>query len=540
MLSSTGLSRRHFLHALGVTGGSAAVLGAMETLGLSADARAETTAFSPPSPSDFTLQGRANATRVLVLGAGVAGLATAYELRKAGYRVTVLEAADRPGGRNWTARGGTTSVEDDGTRQRARFGAGQYMNMGPARIPQHHTTIEYCRELGVELEVFTNANAAGYFYNRAAGSVGGPLADTPVRHRATKADLFGHTSELLAKAVDRGALDAELSADDKERLVAYLRAFGALTPSNTYRGSSRNGFPVESEPGGWFDTGVPYDPMALSDLLAAGLGPGLAFELGWDQAMLMFQPVGGMDAIPAALAEALGPVVRYGAAVSRIENTSDGVRVEYRERGRTQVARADFCVCTIPPQVLTRIPTNFAAQVTSDLAVPVGVSVGKVGQQYGRRFWETDDQILGGITGTNLDSGTIWYPSSGYLGEKGVVVGSYNFGGNAETYGALAPDERIRRTVDNGVLVHGPAYRDELESGFTVAWHKMPLQKGGWVGWPAGTQGGPDTPYGRLTLPAGNVYFAGDHMSHVIAWQHGAFESARKSVSALHQRALAG
>src|SRR5262245_40966737 len=41
---------------------------------------------------------------VLVVGAGPAGLTCAYELVRAGHRVTVLEARDRPGGRVWTLR----------------------------------------------------------------------------------------------------------------------------------------------------------------------------------------------------------------------------------------------------------------------------------------------------------------------------------------------------------------------------------------------------------------------------------------------------
>jgi deazaflavin-dependent oxidoreductase (nitroreductase family) len=68
----------------------------MEALNLSAPARKAP--FTPPSRSDFSLQGRGNGTTVLVLGAGVAGLAAAYELEKAGYRCEVLEARDRPGG----------------------------------------------------------------------------------------------------------------------------------------------------------------------------------------------------------------------------------------------------------------------------------------------------------------------------------------------------------------------------------------------------------------------------------------------------------
>jgi len=54
-------------------------------------------------------------------GGGIAGLTTAYELGKAGYKVTILEARMRPGGRNWTVRGGTEETDLNGITQRATF-----------------------------------------------------------------------------------------------------------------------------------------------------------------------------------------------------------------------------------------------------------------------------------------------------------------------------------------------------------------------------------------------------------------------------------
>ena len=85
-------SRRGFLVGLGAVGGAGAVLGAMEALGLAPDAGEERRPFVAPRGSDFTLQGRVNDVSIVVLGAGVAGLAAAYELEKAGYRCEVIEA----------------------------------------------------------------------------------------------------------------------------------------------------------------------------------------------------------------------------------------------------------------------------------------------------------------------------------------------------------------------------------------------------------------------------------------------------------------
>jgi len=134
------LRRRDFLTRVGMAGGAGALYTAMDALGLVASptnapaAHAAQTAFRPPQASDFSLRGR-GAAEVVILGAGIAGLVTAYELLKAGYRCTVVEARDRPGGRNWTVRRGTTETELGGETQRANFSDDIYMNAGPPASP---------------------------------------------------------------------------------------------------------------------------------------------------------------------------------------------------------------------------------------------------------------------------------------------------------------------------------------------------------------------------------------------------------------------
>jgi len=114
------ITRRALLVALGAVGGAGLTLGAMEALGLLPPIGSTRVDFRAPSRTDFTLTGRSSAS-VIVLGAGVAGLTVAYELEKAGYRCTILEARDRAGGRNWTVRGGTKEAALDGTSQTATF-----------------------------------------------------------------------------------------------------------------------------------------------------------------------------------------------------------------------------------------------------------------------------------------------------------------------------------------------------------------------------------------------------------------------------------
>lgn len=521
-----------------MVGGAGAVLAAMEVLNLVAPAREYRVAFDPPRTDDFSLRGRVNDTTVVVLGAGIAGLTAAYELEKAGYRCEIVEARSRPGGRNWTIRAGTTDTDLDGITQTARFSEGLYMNGGPARIPQHHTTLDYCRELGVPVEPFVNANAASYYFNRADRGAQGPLTDKPIRHRAAKADTLGYISELLAKAVNQGALADELTTDDAEALVELLRSFGALGPDDRYVGSERRGY--DDPPSAGPRPGVVGGRYRLSDLLAARLGYYFPFELEWDQAMMMFEPIGGMDRIPYALASKIRGRIRYNTEVRDIALVDDGVRVVVTDdagRSGTEIS-ADYCICTIPPMVLAKIPNNFPPKTKTDVASLQPMHTGKLGLEFRRRFWEEDEGIFGGITDTNTEIGTIWYPSSGYLTKRGVLIGLYNYFEDAQAFDALTPEQRASRAIEVGRAVHGDPYRDEFETSFSAQWARVRHSEGGWVLWP--DRSGPaGAIYGRLQAPQGRLYFAGDHMSYVTSWQHGAFESARFVVMQLHQRVLA-
>ncbi|WP_262852341.1 flavin monoamine oxidase family protein [Mumia quercus] len=526
-------TRRDFLKQVGIAGGAGVMLQSMGALGLSPAAAADRPPFTPPKPDD--LRGRGTKS-VVILGAGIAGLTAAYELGKAGYRCTVLEARDRPGGRSWTIRKGTKETDLAGNTQTAGFSAGQYMNAGPGRLPQHHLTVDYCRELGVELETFVNANAEGYLYR--VGNHG--LSGQPVRHRAAKADTFGYISELLAKATDQGALDTYLSASDKDALIALLRSVGSIGPkvagdpaaSYRYTGGGRRGYEVE--PG--VTAGTPLPPYALSDVLASGIGQYFSFELGWDQAMQMLQPVGGMDQIAYAFERAIGRgKIRYGTEVVAYRNTSQGVEVDYRTNGGQRTVDADFLVCALPPHIAAKITSNLPAEVVTALRSATVTNAGKIGIEYGRRWWELDHGIYGGITNANNELGNMWYPSSGFHGKRGVMIGYYNTGASANTYGALTPQQRLVKALEQGAQIHGPAYTRDVRAAFSTDWATNRYSEGAWVGWRSRTDGN----YDRLLAPTGNIYFAGDHMSYTIAWQHGAIVSARAVVESLHQRVTA-
>ncbi|GGP00622.1 FAD-dependent oxidoreductase [Nonomuraea glycinis] len=513
-MEGAALTRRGLLVGIGAAGGAGAMYAAMGALGLAPGDQDK--AFVPPRASDFSLQGRA-AGKVVILGAGVAGLTAAYELGKAGYDCTLLEARGKAGGRNLTLRGGDRLTELNGPAQQVTFGERAYFNAGPARIAPWMVTLDYCRELGIPIETFVNRNAHAYVHT----------SGQTVRSGAARADMYGYVAELLAKATDLGALDKKLTRDDRERLLEFLTRFGDLGPKLDYEGSSRRGY--AELPG--LDAGAPLGaPGTLSQVLAAGTGRAITNDFGYEQATPMFQPVGGMDAIVTGLVEAVGADrIRTGAQVTQITSLADGVEVTWRG-GRM---KADYCVATLPPHVLAKIPHNLGEPVTAALRTPVPVAAGKIGLEYGRRWWEIEDRIYGGITETDLDITHIWYPSHDYHAARGVVVGYYNTGAEAELYGALTPEDRRRRALTQGKKIHGEKYRADVLSAASIAWERQEHIQGGWVRWPV-----IDSSFTLLQRPSARVYFAGDWLTHLIAWQAGAMQSARSAVTQLHQRVL--
>ena len=512
------------MKGLGVTGGAGMMYGAMAAVGLAPAAAAP--AFRAPSAGDLIGQAPGNHS-VAILGGGPAGMAAAYELGKAGYSVTVLEARARPGGRVWSVRGGTEETDLNGETQLCTFAEGHFFNMGATRIPQSHVTLDYCRELGVEIQPFGNQNA-NTVVNYTSDT---PLTKTSIQYRAAKADTYGYLSELLQKAASRGALDDVLSADDKHALSEFLTDFGDLSSDGRYLGSPRRGY--TTEPGAGTDYGTPTAPYGMSDVIQSGIGRNFAFDFEYDQAMLMFTPVGGMDRIYHAFLDRIGAEhVRFGAVVSAMRNTPDGVTVEYTEGGRPQSLTADYVICTIPPHLVQRLDHNLPADVVAALGSAGRTSSGKLGIEYSRRWWETDERIYGGASNTDKDIAQIMFPYDHFHSDRGVVVGYYNTGRRHQAFESLTHRQRLAKALSEGAEIHGDKYTKDVLSAFSGSWMRTRYTESAWATWDTA-----ESPEYRLLLqPAERVYFAGDHLSNAIAWQHGAFVSARSVVSAIHAR----
>ena len=518
-------TRRRFLQAVAAAGGAGALYRTMGALGIPAATAADA---APPALPAGSGRGR----RVAILGAGIAGMAAAWELRKAGYECTILEATARAGGRNLTVRGGDVMEETDSS-QRVGFGPGEhiYANMGPARIPHHHRAIlGYCKEFGVALEMFVNDNRAAYFHN--SERFGG----APVAGRRVHADMRGYTAELLAKAVGGGALDAELSADDKERVLAMLVEYGGLDPDRLYKGSSRAGYSGRFVHAG-FGEGAANDPLDFGELLRSDFWQyKLHFEEFLDQNPTLLQPVGGMDAIARAFETRVSGLIRFGAAVEEIRRTQGGARIVFRgAASRAQEAlKADFVICAIPAPVLRNISADFSPEARAAIRSTAFVPAVKIAFETRNRFWEEENAIYGGISWTDRDITQIWYPACGYRAERGVIIGAYiwdDLPGQGARWGAMDPQERLRAAIAEGERIH-PGYGAAIASGASRAWAKVPYQLGGW---PKSYD-----PPAALRAADGPFHFAGDQVTALPGWQEGAVLSAHAAVAAIAERAARG
>jgi monoamine oxidase len=495
------VTRRRFLTQVAAAGGAPLAYETMTALGL----------LAAPSQTSFTLTGRVSGVRVVILGAGLSGMAAAYELGKAGFDCRVLEARARPGGRVFTVRRGTAS-EETGTAQTSAFDDGLYFNAGPMRISHHHhRTLAYCRELQVATEVFVPDCESAYL-----AQTRGPLAGRRLRLREARADFDGYIAELLSKSLSQAQLDRPLTAEDRDRVLAYLRSLGALTESGQYRGSSRRGGAA---------------PVALGDLF--GGIPGFYVQTDWSSQPTMMQVAGGMDRLPAALAARLGNRITYRAAVREIRQSERGVWVVYADvQGRPRRIDADYCISTIPLPVLNDIEKDMSQPVRSAIAAARYDGAGKIGLQFKRRFWEQDDEIYGGRSWTDQEVGQIIYPSHGFTTAKGVLVGYYlDF---RSTMRERPPAEIQRLALEHGGRVH-PQYATEFENAFSVTWARVPWSRGSWRSESSAARQG----LAPLREPDGRVYFAGDYMTDMSSWMQGAFESAQEVATALHRRALA-
>lgn len=538
MSDSPKWTRRSFLDAVGRAGGAAAVYETMVAMGM---VRVPTAFAGPPQMAAEHGRGQ----RVVILGAGIAGLTAAYELNKAGYEVVVLEANSRAGGRSYTVRTGYTIEENTGTKQVCKFDDHPdfYLNAGPGRLPYHHTAIlHYCTLFGVPLEVYTMMTRANY-YQRDESWNGRSMVNRRIAN-----DTRGWISELLAKSVVKGNLNKELKAKgvDKDQFLNLLTVFGDIDPDDKYDylGSSRSGYLVQP---GIEDCGKLLKPLTLADLVNSDFWNHRFYqaeEYEWQPTL--FQPVGGMDEIwryGFLQKSPVGRFIHYNQEVVNVENVTEGgkakVKIAFRPSGGlAQVVSsitADWCISTIPMPILAKIikDNNFGQTYKDAVAGVKFAPTVKVGWQTNSRFWETNDEMYGGISYTTDPITQIWYPSWAYFKQKGILTGAYNYDDDAIAYGEMSLQKRLVEAMKGGQKVHPEfAQHVPIELGLSIAWQNVPWQLGGWADdWSCDNR----IPQTLLDPEptAKRFWVSGDQVSYLSGWQEGAVRSAHHVIRQL-------
>ena len=449
-------------------------------------ARAQTQAEATVAP--------ASSRQVLVLGAGLAGLAAAYELKKAGYAVTVIEARTRPGGRVLTYRD--------------PFADGLYAEMGAEYVD---ATDEYdhrfCKELGLKVmtaKLYDAIFVRGQRFRMAAFKQNKerlPYAGTEGGR------LFGqeaaYLKRLLALMADPDTLPPEVLKLDNLSVVDLLLQEGApedIVALYTYTQATES-------------TARPHEMSALAMVRSHRR----SFNENTDEGRIL----GGNDQLPKSLARSLSGQILYNRPVRKIAHDRSGAEVSFEEGGALRSLRAPRLVVAIPFKVLRDIEVtpSFSPAKTKCIATLAYGHVMKIAMQYQRRFWD-DPESLGQRVFTDTMLRRLYHFSIDQPGPRGILM-SFTSGADAEALGRLSEPERLRLALQEAARVWPQAPR-HFEGGAVKYWNEDP-----WIRGSYSFEGvGQARDYLQIArAPEGRVHFAGEHTSIHRASMNGALES---------------
>lgn len=440
--------------------------------------------------------------KILILGAGLAGLAAGYELAQAGHEITILEAQMRPGGRVLTFR--------------EPFSDGLYAEAGAGRIPDNHDlTLHYVRHFGLTLVPFYPDELARVFFLRGKRVRIQPRSEvdlsqlpfefTPEERRVGMSGLVQkYFGSALRNIGDPGAPDWP---------VGPAKAYDSVTMTEFLR-----------------EQGASVGAIELLDLpFATDADDRISFLFNlreiWyaSHETTRYKIKGGNDLLPKAFAAKLRNCIHYGSPVVRIEQDSDKVRAIALQSATHQTFEADRLICTIPFPALRKVEVHppFSEAKRKAIDELAYDTITRVILQCRSRFWEQDGCNGFGIS--DLEQET-WQPTFDQPGPRGLLV-SYMCLSAGQRAGAMDEDKRLEFASGDMEKMY-PGVRENLEGAVSKVWHTDP-----WVG---GATALPSP--GQLTSiclgierPEGRVHFAGEHTSRFQGWMQGALQSGLRA-----------
>ena len=447
--------------------------------------------------------------RVIIVGAGMAGLVAAYELLKAGHDPIILEARQRVGGRVYTVRD--------------PFSEGLHGEAGAMRLPLgHKLTLAYVEKFKLETYPFTMGNPKTYIH------------------------LQG--KKVRAADFDPAQYDFDVRADEKGKNPQALvdAAVQPLKDLIAQKGEAA-----------WDEIVPKYDEFSTREFLEqAGLSEG-AIELfgilSNNEARMnysfveyfrsevehgfshMVQIKGGTDQLPRAFLPGLENRIRYGAKMTAIEQSPTSATIHYQTRAGSFSESGDHVILTVPFPVLRHVEVNPAFSHRKQRAIRElnYDASGKIFFQCRRRFWEEDDGIFGGGTLTDTPVRNIYYPEHGRETGRGVLIASYTWAQDAQRWQSLSKDDRIAQALEDVAEVH-PQILKEFEVGFSHMWHDDEFAGGAFALFEPEQQ---TLLHQAIIQPEGRVHFAGEHAALSHRWIQGAVESGVRTAMEVHTAA---
>jgi monoamine oxidase len=446
--------------------------------------------------------------RVIVIGAGIAGLVAGHELKRQGHDVVVLEAQNRVGGRVHTLR---------------TFGPGLYAEAGAMRLPRaHDLTIRYCEEFNLPLRPFVMGNPKGLVH------VGG------VRMTAQEANEH---PELLAFDLaddERGRTADQLWEEAIGELRVLVERDGDAAWEAIVRDYDQYSLYEYLRFRGWSSGAIEY--FGVMNFLESDLHNAfvevLREELGGAYVDMVEIP-GGMDQLPNAFYWQLRRETWLGAEVVAIDQDPGSVTVHYRTgAGRFSVS-GDYAICTIPFSVLRHVEvlTPFSRGKQRAIRQLNYHASTKILFQVRDRIWEDEDGIFGGATVTDLPIRRMNYPTPDPEVQRGVLLASYTWGQDALQWGAMDPHTRQEQALDDVARIH-PRIREVYEFGDSYAWYGDRWARGAFAMFIPEQQ---TELHEDIVKPEGRILFAGEHCSLYHAWIQGALESGIRAARQVHE-----
>src|SRR5258706_5107919 len=456
-------------------------------------------------------QGAGGPKKVVIVGAGMAGLTAAYELLKAGHEPIILEARQRVGGRIFTLR--------------EPFSPGLYGEAGAMRIPRSHAlTLAYVEKFGLATSDFIMDNPNTYCHLRGE------------RRRMSDVLVNPDSLEFEVAAHEKGFPSSQLWETAIRPLIEKLESGGESAWDEIVASHDEYSVREFLEFKGWSEGAI--EMFGLLNNQEAMMNSSF-LELFREEAgkfyTNMVQLVGGMDQLPRAFSQILQSRICFGARMIAIDQTPDSVVIHYQtDDGRFQ-AIGDYAIITTPFPVLRHVevlqPFSRAKQrAIRQLHYDASA---KIFFQCRRRFWETDDGIYGGGTVTDLPIRNLYYTDYGKETGRGILLASYTWSEGAQRWGSFSPHDRIQQALENVAAIH-PQITEEFEVGASQMWHDDEFAGGAFALFDPEQQ---TLLYNEIIKPDGRIHFAGEHASLYHAWIQGAIESGLRAAIDIHKSA---